>query len=328
MKLKVNELEWRTEERNKPSVMFVEPMANKLIYALFRNGEKVGVGEADNCAEMRGLQIAYKVPEVWVETGCPATEMMQACEKYGWHSVKFSWASQGVMRVIEKVCGWESTRSEESSPAKSDCPMWEKFLEETQDAAGRKLLQEIFGYCLIPGLNYHNAFHFCGEAATGKSVCARVLNELVGEDQVWRLSGLQGLESRRQRAELIGRKVYLFDGFSSHDMQSPGMGVVKSIVAGEPVSVDFKCGNEEMYYPEGRFVFVGNEYPHPDALEQYLELFRFPRMIWVKFSRPVSHDQQNWGLSEILKAELPGIFRWAVSGYDRLRRRGKFEGGV
>ena len=66
------------------------------------------------------------------------------------------------------------------------CPQWEAFLNYVLESDQKRiaLLQEYFGYCLIPGNKYQKFLMLEGVGGNGKGVTAAVLQEMLGASNV------------------------------------------------------------------------------------------------------------------------------------------------
>ena len=66
---------------------------------------------------------------------------------------------------------------------KAAAPLWESFLDQVLEGDVERIavIQELFGYCVIPGNSFHKFFLFEGQGANGKSVALKML-ESMGSD--------------------------------------------------------------------------------------------------------------------------------------------------
>ena len=68
-----------------------------------------------------------------------------------------------------------------------------------------------------------------------------------------------------------------------------------------------------------RFVLISNELPRLRDVSGALA----GRLIILRFTRSF-YGQEDMALFDRLRPELPGILRWAIAGWERLNRRGRF----
>jgi P4 family phage/plasmid primase-like protien len=198
------------------------------------------------------------------------------------------------------------------------CPTWMEVLERLQpDAEVRSQIQEMFGYCLVPAVNYHVFFFLYGDGGTGKSTCADLLTALVGEANTIALQ-LEELDNGFTRSQLVGKQLYLAGELTSRSFRH--IGLLKQIVAGEPIFVDVKNRPGFMYRPKGRFVMTSNVHAAtPDTSGGFER-----RFLQIDWKHVIPEGERDYELAKKLMAELPGVFRWAVEGYQRLHERGHF----
>lgn len=198
------------------------------------------------------------------------------------------------------------------------CPLWEEVLERIQpDEEARGLIQEMFGYCLVPAVNYHKFFFLYGDGGTGKSTVADLLVELVGEANTMALQ-LEELENPFLRRGLVGKQLYLAAELTPKSFKH--IGLIKSIVAGDPISVDVKHGEGYTYRPTGRFCMTSNVHAAtPDTSEGFAR-----RFLQIDFLHEIPKEERDYDLHGKLVKELPGVLRWAVEGFQRLHERGRF----
>lgn len=74
-------------------------------------------------------------------------------------------------------------------------------------------------------------------------------------------------------------------------------------------------------YPTARLILATNH--DPRFADRSKGIWR--RMIVIPFQVSIARDRQDPQLASKLKAELPGIFNWAVEGLQDLRRCGQFK---
>jgi len=200
----------------------------------------------------------------------------------------------------------------------ADCPQFKKWLEQMlPDLDAREQLQEIFGYCLAPGINYHKFFFFYGDGGTGKSTCIDVLSNLVGEENSVAVR-LQELDNAFVRQQLVGKRLYLAPELDRDSLKH--MGLVKAITSGDPIHVEKKHKDGFSYRPQGRFIMASNVRPTTSDTSDGF----FRRLCQVTWENKIPEDQKDYQLLEKFKGEMDGILFWALQGLQRLMARGRF----
>jgi P4 family phage/plasmid primase-like protien len=201
----------------------------------------------------------------------------------------------------------------------AQCPQWLQILEQLQpDEEVRAQIQEMFGYCLVTAVNYHTFFFLFGDGGTGKSTVADILTALIGEQNTLALQ-LEELDNAFMRSQLVGKQLYLAGELTPRSFKH--IGLIKQIVAGEPIWVDVKNKPGYTYRPRGRFVMTSNVVAHtPDTSGGFER-----RFLQIDFNNVIPKEDRDYELHSKLLTELPGIFKWAVDGFQRLHDRGRFE---
>lgn len=199
------------------------------------------------------------------------------------------------------------------------CPAWRKALDEWFPGAADmvRLLQQWFGYCLVPDTRQHKAMVLVGEGANGKSVLCEILKSLIGHANVSAVS-LNALSRSFALAELYGRLVNLTIEAEIRDGIEEG--TFKQIVAGDLIQAERKFKDPFTFKPFARFTIATNNLFHVDDRSEGF----YRRLLIVRFDRAFAEDQQDRGLTDTLMGELPGILNWALEGLADLETTGRF----
>jgi putative DNA primase/helicase len=229
-------------------------------------------------------------------------------------------------RLITHSPGFFGFRSTDYDYRKSArCPTWREFLGTIwgRDRKSQRLLQEWFGYCLLPDTSQQKILGIYGPPCSGKSTIARVLRELLGRGNVAcpsirSLSGEFGLWALHDKLVAIlpdatllrpcpaaEERLKLVSGEDAVDIQRKGM----TGLSGERLPT--------------RFVIIANE--APAFLDPSGALARRLIVLWTQKSFVGREDIR---LTNRLLEELPGILNWALEGWKRLQERGRFEDTV
>jgi len=105
----------------------------------------------------------------------------------------------------------------------SECPRFMEFLRSVLDEPEIILLQEIYGYLLVPITKAQKSFMLVGLANTGKSTILSVVQELLlGAENVSNIP-LQMLSERFQPAELFGKLANIYADLPSKNIDDAGM---------------------------------------------------------------------------------------------------------
>jgi putative DNA primase/helicase len=104
------------------------------------------------------------------------------------------------------------------------------------------------------------------------------------------------------------------------DLDKAAEGTLKAFTAGDRMYFDRKGLPGIEAYPTARLVLATNN--RPRFTDRSGGLWR--RMMVLQFPVSIPEERQDPHLAHSLRAELPGIFIWAMLGLDQLRRRRRF----
>ena len=193
------------------------------------------------------------------------------------------------------------------------CPQFIKYLESMLGAEEVALVQEIFGYLLLPVNKAQKSFVFVGAPNAGKSTLLNVVQEiLLGSENVSNIPW-QNLADRFNKAELFGKLANIFADLPSKSIDDNGM--FKALTGEDFITAERKNKDPFSFRPYARFLFSCNEIPrnYGDKSEGF-----YRRLIIIRFEKSVPKGRRDPNLTEKLAAERDGILMWALSGLKRL----------
>ena len=208
------------------------------------------------------------------------------------------------------------------SPA-AECPRFRAALGQwfAGDPASAQVLQEIVGYIVAGRTDLEKAFYLHGPPRSGKSTIADVIEALVGPEHVASPS-LNHLGKEFGLEDWIGKRAIIF-----RDARLAGRG--ESTAATEQllrVTGRDSLTIQRKYRPAWKgtinapVVMISNVVARfPDASAAIAS-----RFVHVGFRRSFL-GKEDPSLKGAVLGELPGIFRWALDGLDRLTARGSFQ---
>ncbi|WP_084504974.1 DNA primase family protein [Acetobacterium malicum] len=192
--------------------------------------------------------------------------------------------------------------------------MFRAFLAYCLDEQTQLLIQEIFGYLLIPETCAQKAFVFVGEGGAGKSTLLSVAQDvLLGLDNVSNIPW-QNLGDRFKTAELFGRLGNMFADLPSKSIEDNGL--FKSITGEDFITAERKNKDPFSFKATARLVFSCNSLLK--NLGDRSEAF-YRRLIIVPFLPPKPPEQRDLHLKDKLKGEAAGILNWALAELARLQ---------
>ena len=196
------------------------------------------------------------------------------------------------------------------------CKRWIQFLEETiQTPEVIAQVQEFFGYCLTQSTSFEKCLLLLGPGADGKSTLLKILREMVGSQNCAAVN-IEDLDDQFQRSSLYGKLLNISTEVGSKAMESK---IFKAIVSGDAVQAAYKHENSFEFVPTCKMAFAANRFPR--VLDNSDGFFR--KILPVQFKRQFMIGADK-NLFTTLKAELSGIFHWALIGRERLWKQQDF----
>jgi putative DNA primase/helicase len=202
----------------------------------------------------------------------------------------------------------------------AQAPEWHQFLEVALEGDEQRtaLLQEWFGYVLVGGTDLQKMLSVFGPKRCGKGTVMRVLREMIGSRYAVAPSSLDSLGGTFGMQQLIGARLATFG-----DVQWTGrnlnevVGILLGISGEDAQTIQRKNRDEWTGTLPVRFMFSGNDRPRFKNTSGALA----SRFLYLRF-RVSMIGREDHGLTGKLLLELPGIFNWALAGWDRLGKNG------
>ena len=195
------------------------------------------------------------------------------------------------------------------------CPLWLKFLDRIfdHDASLIGFLRRTFGYTLTGVTHEHALWLLCGGGANGKSVLTATWRALLGDygtsaafDTFVVRKGDQG--PRNDLAALLG--VRFVAASESEEGRRLAEATLKMLTGGDEISARRLYSEFFTFTPTFKLALSGNYRPRIRGTD--LGIWRRVRL--VPFTVTIPPDEQDPLLAQKLRAELPGILKWAVEG--------------
>ena len=193
------------------------------------------------------------------------------------------------------------------------CPQFLDFVSGILPESEVPLMQEIFGYLLIPVNKAQKSFVFVGAPNAGKSTLLSIAQEvLLGSENVSNIPW-QGLGERFNKAELFGKLANIFADLPSKSIDDGG--IFKSLTGEDYLTAERKGKDPFNFRPYARLLFSCNEIPknYADRTDGF-----YRRLLIVRFDKSVPQDKRDPNLRERIAAERDGILSWALDGLRRL----------
>jgi len=201
---------------------------------------------------------------------------------------------------------------------------WLRFVEQVfPDPAAAALLQDWFGYLLLPDTSLQKIMLLVGPTRSGKGVIQHVITALVGAGNVCAPSpNSLGGTNVGALQPLIGSTVaFLTDArFGGRSDKVAITANLLAISAGDPMTIDRKHKAAWTGRLATRLIVMSNELPGLRDNSPALANRFTPLILEHSFL-----GREDPGLAaRIIANELPGVLVWALDGWRRLRGRGHF----
>jgi len=205
------------------------------------------------------------------------------------------------------------------------CPRWMRFLYQSLDGdeESMRLLQEWFGYNLVPDARLQKFMYMYGETRAGKSLVDRVLQHMLGPDLVAAAStSFAEFGKGFDLHTLVGKLSCSFGDIrsSNNRVDTEAFSALLQITGGDAIKIKRKYQDSlALHHLYARLTLISNELltfeDQSGAFEARALLLHFP-VSFVGREDPFLFDK--------LKAEIDGVTCWALDGLYRLRTTGSF----
>lgn len=199
---------------------------------------------------------------------------------------------------------------------------WIRFLDTLwpDDPQSIELLQDWFGYVLGHDVSQHKILLVVGPKRSGKGTINRVLTQMIGPinhcgPTLASLTGPFGLQS------LLGKQLAVISDarLSGKADQAVVVERLLAISGEDAITIDRKGTTSLNLTLPTRIMIMTNELPRLYDSSGAIA----SRFLVLTLSQSF-YGREDTGLTARLLAELPGILRWAMAGWTRLRERGRF----
>lgn len=198
------------------------------------------------------------------------------------------------------------------------CDRWLQFSQEVFEGDQERVLalQQFMGYLLTTDNRIHKGLLCYGASRSGKSTIQAIIAALVGPENTCSPS-LSLMGETFGLEDFIGKRVALISDAHLGSNSDARMVVeaIKMVSGGDARSVPRKHKTSLRTRMTTRMVIAANELPSlPDASNALMA-----RLIFLPFNTSFL-GREDFFLESTLKAELAGIFNWALNGLYQLRQ--------
>lgn len=194
-----------------------------------------------------------------------------------------------------------------------DCPRWMQFLDEVTvgDKEYQAFLQRAAGYTLTGVTSEHVLFFLYGTGRNGKGIFLNTFFWLLGDYATGApMEAFIVVDGQRHPTDLAGfRGARLVMAQETEDGHRWAESKIKALTGGDPITARFMRQDFFTYQPQFKLWISGNHKPSLRAVDVAIRA----RLDLLPFTVSFA-DNPDKELFDKLKAEGPGILRWAVEG--------------
>ncbi len=196
----------------------------------------------------------------------------------------------------------------------AECRVWLAFLDKIMGGKSDMVafLQRAVGYSLTGSIREQCLFLLHGTGSNGKSTYLEVLRELLA-DYCEQTDFATFLEKKNDQirndvARLRGAR--FVSAVEVAEARRLDEALIKSVTGGDTVTARFLYGEFFEFVPAFKLWLAANHKPVIRGTDHAI----WRRVRLVPFTVTIPDEEQDKDLPAKLKAELPGILRWAVEG--------------
>lgn len=198
----------------------------------------------------------------------------------------------------------------------------DEFLGTVLPKDALALAEEFAGLLLVPDTSFAKCLVLVGEGGNGKSTFLKLIEALIGKDNISFYSLHSIIEDRFTASGLLGKLANFHDELEQRALDNTG--AFKQIVAGDPIKAEEKNKAPFSFRPFCRLMFATNQMPRAtDRSQAY-----FDRLLFLEFKNRIRDTKAEVrDYAEVLvkdPAVLPALLVRAVEGLRRLDARGRF----
>lgn len=201
-------------------------------------------------------------------------------------------------------------------------PIWDAFLHRVM-GGDRELvsyLQRLIGYALSGEVREHVLVFFYGGGANGKSTFLTTIHAMLGDYATPAPRGLlfrsRGERHPTELATLFGRRFVTCSEIEEGQVFDEAL--TKDLTGGDRIECRRMREDFWTYVPTHKLFMAGNHKPTVRGDDEGI----WRRMRLVPWTVTIPQAERDTTLPEKLRAELPGILRWAVEGCMAWQRHG------
>jgi P4 family phage/plasmid primase-like protien len=204
----------------------------------------------------------------------------------------------------------------------SICQKIIKFLSQVLSKEDISTIVRVFGYCLYRSAPYEKAVMLIGPGRNGKSVLIKLVEALIGHENVSHASLQELLGDRFASADLYCKLVNAYADLEADKLINTGK--FKTLVSGDSIRAQKKHQQAFSFRNYAKLIFSTNKIPESE--DKSYAYYR--RWVILSFNRVFEGEDEDTGLIHKLTTdehELAGLLNLALIGLKKLIKEGGFK---
>lgn len=200
----------------------------------------------------------------------------------------------------------------------SECPVTSTWMESLFDLEIIKLLWQVIGVAIYPGLGFQKAIALIGGGLNGKGTLLRLCHALLPESAICSIDPKVLATDRFASAELFGKTANICGDIERFTFNSTAE--FKKITGEDVTSAQRKNGHPFTFQSEATMVFSGNKMP----ASRDVSFGWFRRWLIIPMTRRIEGPPDRT-LNQRMADELDGVLLRAVLGLREAMDQGGFD---
>jgi putative DNA primase/helicase len=202
-----------------------------------------------------------------------------------------------------------------------DCPRIKQFLAEVLSPEDIPVIEELFGYCLIPDYTIQRSFLFVGEGSNGKSTLLNLLKAFIGGENCANVPWHALELDRFAKSALEGKLVNLFADLPTRGLNTTT--AFKMLTGGDSIGTEKKFRDFYSFVNFARLVYSTNRPPKVYDEDSYAF---WRRWVIIRFPNQFTGAGEDKAILSKLttETELSGLLNLALIGLEHLLKNGDF----
>ena len=203
-----------------------------------------------------------------------------------------------------------------------ECTLWLNFLSEVTNGDQDLIdfLQRVIGYALTGSVREHALFFFYGTGRNGKGVFLNTIVALMadyaGVASIEALMETKGDRHPTELASLMGKRLVIAQEVDEGVKWAEAK--IKTLTGGDPITARYMRQDFFTFDPQFKLLIAGNHKPAFRSIDEALRA----RLHLIPFTVTIPKEKRDPDLQDKLRAEWPGILRWAIDGTREYQLKG------